>query len=364
MTKHTKKFIILLIAVLLTACAAVFFRLRTHLSTQPQPSGLAQTPAPDPASLHIESYLRASDVELDLSAADFVPKSEDEIALNPCQDLSVPTYVTKVDDIYFIVDCYHNQVIYSDNLESPLGSFHVMTDEISLGHTLASDGLVYLVDDTENNRILIFEKQDGIFYHTQTFSDVGNRPHYIIYNEADATFYVWSSMNGEMYLMRHNPQDSRMYLTEIRTVSELADTYVRSFTILGDQIFFVSGIPGEAAIRQADLDTFRIHTTYPVPDSMAGMIQLTRIQDYYYITVSTDKNGSQDSATLIRVKDLADLSKGRYEDIYASFVGGGTPYYITRIDDRYYLTEHRLPGHSIWSFRVTDNELCDVKSLY
>ena len=97
---------------------------------------------------------------------------------------------------------------------------------------------------------------------------------------------------------------------------------------------------------------------------MAGMIQLTRIEDYYYITVSTDITGNQDYATMIRVKDLKDLSSGNYEDVYNNFIGGGTPYYITSIDNTWYLTEHRLPGHSIWSFHVTNNTITGVTSIY
>ena len=52
-----------------------------------------------------------------------------------------------------------------------------------------------------------------------------------------------------------------------------------------------------------------------------------------------------------------------YEDVYANFVGGGTPYYITNIEDTYYLTEHRVPGHSVWSFKVSDGQITDVESI-
>ena len=280
---------------------------------------------------------------------------------NPYSDLSVPTYITKIDDLYFLVDCYHNQIIYHDNLTDPLTDWLVMTDEINKGHTIAGDGLVYLVDDTENNRILVFEKQDGGFIHTQTFSDIGNRPHYIIYDAPTATFYAWSSMSGEMYLFRHNPDDSRMYLSEIRNIEQLDNIYVRSFTIMDDEIYFVSG---NSNILRVDLDTFELLEAYPVPDSMAGMIQLTKIGDYYYITVSTDITGNQDYATILRTRDLSDLAQGNYEDVYENFIGGGTPYYITAFDNAYYLTEHRLPGHSVWRFRVQDNELTDVETIY
>ena len=306
-------------------------------------------------TLASDNYLRASDVVSSPDAATLT---------NPCGDLSVPTYITKVEDTYFIVDCYHNQVIYHDNLTDPLYEWQVMTSDINMGHTLASDGLVYLIDDTENNRVLVFEKKDGVFYHTQTFDEIGNRPHYIIYDETTDTFYAWSSMSSEMYLFRHDPDDSRMYLTEIRKINSLSDTYVRSFTILDDKIYFVSGIPGNPAILEASLDTFEIINTYPVPDSMAGMIQLTKIEDDYYITISTDINGNQDYATMVRTDDLSGLSEGNYEDIYEYFIGGGTPYYITQIDDAYYLTEHRIPGHSIWRFRITDREITDVETIY
>ena len=282
-------------------------------------------------------------------------------AANPYSDLSVPTYITKIDNLYFLVDCYHDQILYHDNLSDPLTDWLVMTDEINRGHTIAGDGLVYLADDTENHRILVFEKQDGIFVHTQTFSDIGNRPHYIVYDRQTDTFYAWSSMSGEMYLFCHEPDDSRMYLSEIRRIEQLDNIYVRSFTIMDDEIYFVSG---NSNILRVDLNSFDLLEAYPVPDSMAGMIQLTRIQDYYYITVSTDIAGNQDYATILRTRDLSGLMQGNYEDVYETFIGGGTPYYITEFDGAYYLTEHRLPGHSVWRFRVENNELTDVETIY
>lgn len=331
----------------------------------------AKTPGP------ITEYLRASELVPTAAAVSDADQTGSTTAgstisdtpvtsvanaqMNPCADLSVPTWLTKVDDTYFLVDCYHNQVIYHDNLSDPLTEWRVMTNDIEKGHTLASDGTVYLIDDTERHRILVFEKRDGLFLHTQTFSGIGNRPHYIIYDAPTDTFYAWSSMSGEMYLLRHNPDDTRMYLTEIRRIESLNNVYVRSFTIIGDDIYFVSG---NASIIRADLASFEILETYPVPDTMAGMIQLTRIQDYYYITVSTDITGNQDYATILRTRDLSALADGEYEDIYECFIGGGTPYYITELDNAYYLTEHRLPGHSVWRFQVEDNEIVNVETVY
>ncbi len=316
------------------------------------------------AALPSESHLRAFTVIQDPESESFTPAAAQDAPRNASAELSVPTYVTKVEDTYFIVDCYHNQVIYHDNLTDPLTDWQVLTDEIDRGHTIASDGFVYLADDTEGNRILVFEKKEGVFYHTQTLDGVGNRPHYIVYDAPTDTFYVWSSMSGEMYLCRHDPGDTRMYLTGIRTVDALKETYVRSFTIDGNDIYFVSGIPGTPAVLRADLSTFEIAETYPVPDEMAGMIQLTFAGGSCYITVSTDLAGSQDYATIIRAKDLKDLADGRYEDIYENFIGGGTPYYITKIDNSYYLTEHRIPGHAVWKFDITKDGVSGVEAVY
>lgn len=306
----------------------------------------------------ITEYIRCSElVDMDVVQASM----DQEPALNSYSTLCVPTYITKVDGTYFLVDCYHNQVLYHDNLTSPLTEWKILTNDIDKGHTLASDGKVYLIDDTENHRILIFEKREDKFVCTQTFSDIGNRPHYIIYDEKTDTFYVWSSLTGEMYLFRHGQDDTRMYLTEIRKMEALDGIYVRSFTIIEDEVYFVSG---NSSIIRADLETFEILDTYPVPDSIAGMVQLTKIQDYYYITVSTDITGNQDYATMIRTKELSDLAEGKYEDVYSHFIGGGTPYYITNFDDMFYLTEHRLPGHSVWRFQVVDNKIIAVESVY
>lgn len=316
---------------------------------------------PEPADAYVpENYLKESDlISFDRSSLNTIPN-------NPYPTLSVPTYITKVEDTYFIVDCYNNQVIYHDNLTDPLYEWEIMTSDIAMGHTLASDGTVYLIDDTENNRILIMEKiqndnGQSVFAPTQEFLNIGDRPHYIIYDEYTDTFYAWSSESGEMYLFRHAGDDSRMYLTEIRSIPSLNGVYVRSFTIMDDSIYFVSG---NSSIIEADLYSFKIKKEYPVPPEMAGMIQLTKIEDYFYITISTDVTGNQDYATMIRTKSLKDLSSGSCEDVYSNFIGGGTPYYITQIDGVFYLTEHRLPGHSIWSFQVENNEIINVTAIY
>ena len=293
----------------------------------------------------------------------------DYIETNSEYSLSVPTYIDKIDDYWFIVDCYHNQIIYNDNLDDSLTEWKVLTKDVSMPHTMASDGEVILVDDTENNRVLVFEKNGDTYANTQVFNEIGTRPHYTVYDEEDKAFYVWSSITGEMYVFRRHSGDRTMYLTEIRSVDELSGTYIRSFYLDGNDIYFVSGITPEGKasdIIKCNKRTFEIENRYSVPDKLAGMAAMGYCNGYYFITVSTDVTGNQDAATMLRVKRLEDLEKGNYEEIYDKyFVGGGTPYNFFMGDDRWYLTEHRLPGHSIWSYSITaDGDIDDVQAVY
>lgn len=283
------------------------------------------------------------------------------VVTNSYPDLCIPTQITKINNDYFIVDCYHNQILTSSILDKPLTEWLVMTDQINQGHSIAGDGTVYLADDTENNRILIFEKKDGIFYLTQTFEEIGIRPHYVVYDYDTSRFYALSSMTGELYVFFRPDKSSAVALEKIMSIPKLENIYVRSFTIDGNNIYFVSGNSSIICASKKDLT---IRETYPVPDEIASMIQLTKIQNYYYITVSTDLYGNQDYATILRVQDLAQLSDGDWENIYDSFIGGGTPYFISSFDGHYYLTEHRIPEHGVWQFDVYNDVLSDIKVIF
>ena len=177
-----------------------------------------------------------------LSWSEAVEAVSSEPVKNVQPSLSVPTQITKIGDDYFLVDCYHNQILTSKTPDAPLTDWYVMTDQINRGHTIAGDGTVYLADDTENNRVLIFEKQDGQFYLTQLFNEIGTRPHYVVYDETEKRFYVLSSMTGQLYVFyRPDPDSSSVALEKILSVPELDQIYVRSFTIDGDDLYFVSG---------------------------------------------------------------------------------------------------------------------------
>lgn len=291
---------------------------------------------------------------------------------NTYSTLNVATYITKIDNTYFIADCYHDQIIYHDNITDPLEQWDVLTSEVHYAHTIASDGIMFLVDDTENNRLLVFQRTEDGYVHTQTLENIGMRPHYVQYDEANRMFMAWSSITGEMYLIKRAEKTDQngvypLYVHKILKMDELFGVYVRSFTVLEDGIYFVSGHNNQKIIKVTVNDTgdgFDIIGEYRVADEIAGMVQLTKMEDFYYITISTDYQENQDFATIIRTDSLDRLSDGTYEDIYDRFgVSGGTPYYITEIEGRYYMAHHRT-SENIIAFDINDNEIENVEIIY
>lgn len=282
---------------------------------------------------------------------------------NTYDTLNVATYLTKIGDTYFLADCYHNQILFHDNLNSMITEWKVLTKDVNYAHTIAGDGTVLLIDDTDNNRILVFENTGNGYVQTQIFENVGMKPHFVQYDEKRQTFYAWSSITGEMYYFKRDTITNDVYIEKILKIDELFGVYVRSFTIIGDDIYFISGHNNQKIIR-ANADTLEMLETYPVTAEIAGMVQLVKIQDYFYLTISTDNQENQDYATIIRTKDLHSLANGEYEDIYECFgISGGTPYYITEIDGRYYMAHHRT-SENIIAFDVVNNEIENVEVLY
>lgn len=291
---------------------------------------------------------------------------------NTYDTLNVATYITKFDNTYFLSDCYHDQVLYHDNITDPLKEWNVLTDEVHYAHTVASDGTMIVIDDTENNRLMAFQKTDGGYMHTQTLENIGMRPHYIQYDEENRVFMAWSSITGEMYMIKRAAEAGNngiypLYVDRVLKIDQLYGVYVRSFTVMGDGIYFVSGHNNQKIIKAAINamgDGFDILQEYPVPEEIAGMVQLTKIGEFYYITVSTDNQENQDFATIIRTDSLEKLSGGSYEDIYRQFgLSGGTPYYITEIEGRYYMAHHRT-SENIIAFDIEDDTIKNTKVIY
>lgn len=289
--------------------------------------------------------------------------SKSDMQLNPYETLCVPTQFTKINDNYFIVDCYHNQILVSKDRNAPLAQWHQMSCDMDKGHSIAGDGVVYMCDDTENNRVLVYMEQDECFYETQVFEAVGTRPHYCIYDEKNSRFLVLSSLTGEIYIFKRELNSSRVVLSEVKSIPELAQIYVRSFTCIDDKIYFPAG---DGYIYVTDNKSFKIKEKLALAPELGGPVQLSKINEYYYLTVSTDIVGFNTAANIVRGKRLEDFAGTEYESVRSSFCDNGTPYVITQADEEYYLTIHSDNGYDcLWRFDVDETgELVRTERLF
>ena len=279
--------------------------------------------------------------------------------LNPYKTTKAPAQITKQGRFYFITDTFHDQVIYSGSLDTPIKEWNVITSKVSGPHSVASDGKYYLIADTENHRVLIFEWERGGFRLTQKFEEMGVRPHYIEYDKETDTFYVWSSQTCEMYILAKD-NTGTLCIQEIRKIKELAGHYIRSFAVSGEYIIFPSGTNKQVLVT--DKNTLQILGRVLVPGEISGMAYIKQIGNYFYITISSDENYDQSKATIIRTKDLNGLACGEYENISSKFPYIKIPYYIDYIQGAYYMTNHGS-HNSVFRFQVVNDEIKYVKPI-
>lgn len=284
-----------------------------------------------------------------------------ENPVNSYQELKVPSQYIRQGGYYFIVDTYRDQVLYTQNPNKPVKDWQVMAGDMNRPHAIAGDGEVWLVVDTDNNRVLVFERMNGRFENTQRFDQIGLRPHDIKYDDETDSFFVWSSMTGEMYILKRDSVSGRMCIQEVRKICELDNYYIRSFTMMGNMILFVSGTNGYMLL--VDKNSFKVLQRYPVSDEIAGMACVKVIEDSFYITVACDLYGRQEGAVFIRTNDLCGLREGDYENLSVKYGLQGIPYYIEQIDDCYYMTNHCTPM-SVFRFQATDNGLSQLEVVY
>lgn len=291
----------------------------------------------------------------------YIKKSD--MSPNPYENLCVPTQLAKIGDDYFIVDCYHNQILTSVDVSAPLNQWKTIWDELSMGHSIAGDGVVYLADDTENARVLVFVKQGEDFYLTQTFDDVGIRTHFVHYDEKRKLFYVLSSLTGEIYTYKRVKDSCDVELEAVHKLQELDGIYIRSFSIIDNKLYLPAG---DGNIYIVNPKTFKIMDVKALAPELGGPTQISRIGDYYYLTVSTDIFGFSTAANIVRAKSLDSFFDSTYESVRSSFCMDGTPYVITQIDDGYYLALHSDFGpNCMWYFEADDvGEISNVCQVF
>ena len=259
--------------------------------------------------------------------------------------LYLPTFFKKIGSEYFIVDCYNNRIIYTKDLSTPIGQWKTMDDEgLSWPHSMAYNGRLYVVDDTEAHRVLVYLRDGNTFHRIQTIDNVGVRPHRTIYDTVSNAFYVLGSMSQTITKLKE--EKGMLVVVYTKHLPFLENAYVRSMRIIDGKMFFVSG-PGYITVAEYQDDSYTVVKKYIVPKSYQGMNDIVKFNDTFFIT-AFKKN-------LIKCKSLDDFSSCK--QLYTHFGMSGVPYYFNLVNNELYVAEigGGKNGNSIFKFQYTDN---------
>lgn len=263
--------------------------------------------------------------------------------------LYAPTHITKLNSKYFIVDCYHHRVIWSDSLTKPISEWVTVDVELAGGHSIASDGNIYVIENAGYNEVLVLDSNLRL---KQRIANVTHRPHRTIYDPATDAFYVIATPNVYCY----KNVGGQLVLHHQKEIPFIVNSYVRSIKIIDGYMYIISGNGYINVVNYAD-QSYSIVNSYPVPAFMGVMNDIARIGDYYYMTATQNSN-HEVAPSVVRIRDLSRLQYSEHEDLYTTLGFTATPYYIENFDGEIFITEIG-DENRIMSFKGSDLSYTD-----
>jgi len=240
--------------------------------------------------------------------------------------LYTPTWITKISELYFIVDCWHHRIIYSNEADRPIGEWKTLDDDLAGPHSIVSDGSIYVAEDTGRHRLRVYVRGASGFEIRQIVAGVGNRPHRVRYESGSKLFYAVGSIDQSIHIFRN--VDDRLRRVRSKTIAELNGQYTRSITIRDGNLYFV-GADDIVTCRILDEDVEYI-SRLPLAAAYRGSNDLYFLPDGSGLFASTPQK-------LYYFKRLEELSAGNAVDV--SRIVRGTPYYIDCFDGGLWIPE-------------------------
>lgn len=245
--------------------------------------------------------------------------------------MNTPTTFTKIGSTYFCVDCWHARVLYSNDIAKPVTQWSLMDNTLRGPHSIACDGYMYVIEDTENGGIRTF-KSDGAggFTAITTLSSIGTRTHRVQYDSATSSFYVIGGTSQTM--ARLTRSGDTLTLQSKITLAFLSGQYSRGFRIYDGKMYIVCE-PGKVFEVSFDgASTYTLLNTYNTPTGFSSPNDIFRDSTGKWYLTGTNQ-------VICRFDSLADMHAGTVEDVYSLFKLGGTPYYLDEFDGYLWIPE-------------------------
>lgn len=269
------------------------------------------------------------------------------------QRLYTPTLFTRLGDTWFLVVCWQHRILFNRELDPDLSSWKTLDDTLAGPHSIATDGHLFVVDDTGRHSLKVYTRKADEFTLVQTISDLGRRTHRVQYDPEMKAFYVISSNSQDLYKFVRD--GDRLTLDKHLPLDFLKGAYTRSFTIQDGHMYFTSGPKAIIKVRHRD-DSFEPVAEYLVPGFLTGMNDLIRASDGWWYVTATPQ-------AFVRTRDLADLAKGEFENLQDELGFQGTPYYLFEHENRLWVPQ--ITQYSgLLSFLLKDGQITDRQVLF
>ncbi|HEY4145158.1 hypothetical protein [Pinirhizobacter sp.] len=245
--------------------------------------------------------------------------------------MNAPTTITKLGGTYFMVDCWHARVMFTDDLYKPVATWKTLDNALRGPHSIATDGYLYVVENTEAGGIRTY-KSDGAggFTAVATINGLGSRTHRVHYDAASASFYVLGGTSQN--ICRFTRSGDVLTLQSNVALPFLGGQYSRGFRIYDGKMYFVSE-PGKLFEVAFDgVSTYTLLNTWTLPAAFSSPNDVFRDSAGRWYLTGTNQ-------AMIRFASLADLAAGVYVDMMATFKLAGTPYYLVEFDGALWIPE-------------------------
>ncbi|MDO5101832.1 MAG: hypothetical protein Q4D91_02850 [Lautropia sp.] len=289
----------------------------------------------NPKSLNISATAGSQDntTALTLSTdARADTKTNTEQAQDYRHRLYTPTFITKIGQRHFIVDCWHHRILHHHDLQQPIQHWHVLDDDLAGPHSIASDGQRYVAEDTGRHRLKVYREQgEGRFEIVQIVDDVGRRPHRVCHDSVRDRFLVVGSTDQSLHIF--SPSRQGLRLEHQMVISELEGEYCRSIRLQGERLYFVG------ATR---IVVYRWHGN--MPRFTGEQLVLKPLPHTTHVS-SNDLFFFEDGRGLLTATPqkafwfnrLDELATGLAYDVSSLFQG--TPYFMDVVDGRLWIPE-------------------------
>lgn len=245
--------------------------------------------------------------------------------------MNAPTTINKLGSTYFLVDCWHARVMYTDDLYKPPSKWKLLDDTLRGPHSIATDGYMYVVENTEAGGIRTY-KSDGLggFTTLATIASLGTRTHRVQYDTASSSFYVLGGTSQNM--CRLTRSGDVLTLQSNTSLPFLSGQYSRGFRIYDGKMYFVAE-PGKLFEVSFDgVSTYTLLNTYTLPAAFSSPNDIYRdVNGRWYLTGTNQ--------AMVSFASLADLAADTVTDRMVQYGIGGTPYYLAEFDGALWIPE-------------------------